>query len=190
MKTAATILSLLLASCAAAPTSPPQEMSGVERANRVSLYLGQRNLDNDWDPVDDQGTVGLEYSHETPGGPIGFEFGVMGSQSKEHEGGFDIKGTTGEIYGGVRKSFGSDVIRGYVGAGVSYINAKIDVESVGDDDDSSLAGYVHGGVTADLSTSLYLGLDLRFLFASDLTIVGESTDADYGQLALVLGFAF
>jgi hypothetical protein len=166
-------------------------MTSAEHANRISLYLGQRDLDHhDYDPVDDQGTAGLEYVREPSGTPLGFEAGVMGSRDSEHEAGFDIKGKTGEVYAGLHKSFGHDVVRGYVGAGVSYINSKVEVEGIGDDDDSSFAGYVHGGLTADLTTSLYLGLDLRFLFGSSMTIGGVDTDADYGQLALLLGFAF
>lgn len=191
MKTAVSILLLALASCAAAPSPAVQEMTSAERANRISLYVGQRDLDHhDYDPVDDQGTVGLEYAHERPGSVVGFEVGAMGSRDDEHESGLDFKGRTGEVYAGLRKSFGSDVVRGYFGAGVSYIQSKVEVEGIGDDDDTSLAGYVHGGITADVSSSMYLGLDLRFLFASDMTIAGVETDADYGQLALVLGFAF
>ena len=36
----------------------------------------------------------------------------------------------------------------------------------------------------------YVGIDGRVLFGSSLTILGDSTDADYGQLAVVVGFAF
>jgi hypothetical protein len=184
-------LALVLDACASTQSPPPTELTTGGHSNRVSLYAGKRDLDkDDYDPVDRQNTLGLEYVRETPGSIVGFEVGAMGSEKKEHESGFDVKGRTGEIYAGLHKGFGYDVVRGYVGAGVSYIQSKIDVEGVGDDDDASLAGYVHGGITADLGTSAYIGLDLRYLFGSSLTLAGVDTDANYVQLALVLGVAF
>jgi hypothetical protein len=184
------LVALLFASCAGAPNRA-QEMTTADRSNRVSLYFGGRQLDDDdYEPVDEQFTYGIEYVREPAGSVIGFEVGAMGSESREHESGFDVKGRTGEIYAGLHKTLGHDVIRGQFGAGVSYIQSKIDIEGIGDDDDTSFAGYVHGGITADLGTTAYIGLDLRFLFASDMTLGGANTDANYGQLALMLGFAF
>ncbi|MSR62603.1 MAG: hypothetical protein EXS08_09190 [Planctomycetes bacterium] len=98
-----------------------------------------------------------------------------------------MSGATAEFYGGVRKSFGSGSVRPLFGAGLSAIAAAVDVSGVGDDDDSSLAGYVHGGVGIDLGESLTAGIDVRLLFGSDLEIAGVSTDADYGQVALFFG---
>ncbi len=200
MKTAASIqafafalvLALGLDSCASTQNPPPPtDLTTAVHTNRISLYAGKRDLDKDeYDPVDRQNMIGLEYVREEPGSPIGFEVGTMGSEKKAHESGFDVKGRTGEIYAGLHKGFGLDVVRGYVGAGVSYIQSKVDVEGIGNADDTSLAGYIHGGVTADLGTSAYIGVDLRFLFGSSMTIAGASTDANYGQLALVLGVAF
>ena len=49
------------------------------------------------------------------------------------------------------------------------------------------------GTVLDAMTRLVknsAGLDLRFLFGSDLELGNVDTDADYGQLAFFLGFAF
>jgi opacity protein-like surface antigen len=184
-------LACLFASCAAAPSRAPQAMTTAERDNKISLYLGQRHLDeDDYEPVDGQGTIGFEYVREPAGSPLGFEVGLMASGDDDDIAGLDIEGRTGEIYGGLRKTFGSDVVRPYVGLGVAVINSEVEVEGVAKDDDSSFAGYVHGGLTVDVSSSFAIGLDLRFLFGSDMTIAGVDTDADYGQLALVFAFAF
>jgi opacity protein-like surface antigen len=189
MKTIAAGLTLLLASCSAVA---PAAQTGVEtRDNRVSLYLGQRNLDeDDHDPVDEQTMFGIEYSHEGAGDPIGFEIGLMGSRDEGDVGGTDVEGTTSEIYGGVKKTFGHDVVRPYIGGGVSFIRATAEISGLDDDDDSSLAAYLHGGIGFQVSNAVILGLDARFLFGSDITLFGFETDADYGQLALFVGFAF
>jgi opacity protein-like surface antigen len=188
MKLALACLGLALASCAASPSPAPER---VAKDNRISIYLGQRNLDeDDWDPVDQQAVFGVEYAREKAGDAIGFEVGLMGSTDDDTVAGVDIEGTVSELYAGVRKTFGEDVVRPYVGAGLSYVSAKVDIEGFGDDDDQSGAIYLHGGVDFDITESFFLGLDLRFLFGSDIELLGESGDADYGQLALALGFAF
>jgi opacity protein-like surface antigen len=188
MKLALACLGLLLASCAASPSAAPPS---VHKDSRVSIYLGQRSLDeDDWEPIDEQGVFGVEYSRETEGSAVGFEVGLMGSGDEDDLGGADIEGSIGELYGGVRKTFLDGVVRPYVGGGLSILTAEVDIDGVGDDDDTSPALYLHGGVDFDITESFFLGLDLRFLFASDIELHGLEGDADYGQLALVLGFAF
>lgn len=182
---AATSLAFLGSCMAVAPQgagSPPP----AAPEKQFSLYLGQRSLDStDWSPVEDQATFGIEFSQESTGSAIGWEVGLAGSSDDSGS----ITGSTGELYGGVRKSFGSDTVRPYVGGGLSFINATAEVGSASEDD-SSLAGYVHGGLQFLVSQTFAIGLDIRLLFGSSLTIAGFDTDADYGQAALTVGWRF
>lgn len=195
MQARLSLVALTLASCAAtrgvalqdAPASP----AASTRANRIVLYLGARGLDeDDYEPVDKQGTIGLEFVHEFADFPLGFEVGVMGSGDEDDSGGLDFEAATGEIHAGLRKTFGGEAIHPYVGAGLSVIAAEVKVSGSSTRDDESAAGYVHGGVSFDVAEAFFIGVDVRALFGSDLDIGGVSTDADYGQVALVLGFAF
>jgi len=180
-----------LASCAALPSAPVPQGETVSKSNRISLYVGRRDLDeDDYDPVDQQYGGGIEFSHERSGSAIGWEIGVMGSGDKSDSGGTQVDGATGEVYAGLKKSFGDGNVRPYVGAGVSYIGAAIDLTGPGDEHDESIAGYAHGGLTIDLTQALYIGADFRALFGSDIELGGADADADYLQLAFVLGFAF
>jgi opacity protein-like surface antigen len=195
VKTTVAISFLLLASCAAAPAAVrPATAEGApseSKPNRIALYLGQRSFDeDDYAPVEDQFTFGLEFAQEYRDSPVGWEIGLMGSADESSVGGFDVEGSTGEIYGGVRKSFGSERIRPYVGAGVSFINSDFEVVGVGSDDDSSVGAYAHGGVAFEITPSFLLGLDLRGLFGTDIEIAGFQTDADYLQFAIFAGFGF
>jgi hypothetical protein len=183
---AATSLAFLGSCMAVAPQAAPGSPPEAAPERQFTIYLGQRSLDStDWSPVDDQPTLGIEFSQESTGSAIGWEVGLAGSSDESGP----LKGSTGEIYGGVRKSFGSDTVRPYLGGGLSFINAKAEVGSASDDD-SSLAGYVHGGLQFLVSRTFEIGLDLRVLFGSDLEIAGVSTDADYGQAALTFGWRF
>jgi hypothetical protein len=183
---AATSLAFLGSCMAVAPQAAPGSPPEAAPERQFTIYLGQRSLDStDWSPVDDQPTLGIEFSQESTGSAIGWEVGLAGSSDESGP----LKGSTGEIYGGVRKSFGSDTVRPYLGGGLSFINAKAEVGSASDDD-SSLAGYVHGGLQFLVSRTFEIGLDLRVLFGSDLEIAGVNTDADYGQAALTFGWRF
>ncbi|MFN0009116.1 MAG: outer membrane beta-barrel protein [Planctomycetota bacterium] len=182
-----------LAACAAVQSSSPTPVpvSGAERENRLGIYLGQRQLDEDeWSPLDEQPMFGLEYSRETQGDTVGFEVGIMGSADEDTVAGSDVEVSTGEFYGGIRKTFGEEVFRPYVGAGLSLVNLEVDTSGLGDDDDASAAFYAHGGLAILASEALLIGLDLRFLIGSDIEIAGVDTDADYVQLALFLGIGF
>ena len=191
MKLAISLASLSLASCAAVQAGAAAPETSAGRENRITLYFGQRSLDeDDWSPIEDQPTFGVEFAQEKPGSAIGWEIGLMGSYDDDTVAGFDVEGSTSELYGGVRKSFLEGSVHPYVGGGLAFINGSVEVSGVGDDDDSSPAAYAHGGVDFAVSELVHLGLDLRVLFGSELTIGGVDGDADYGQLALTLGFAF
>jgi Outer membrane protein beta-barrel domain len=160
-------------------------------SHQIALYLGQRSLDTDnWSPVEDQPMFGLEYSQQSSPESLGWEVGIAGSKDDSTLLGVDVTGSTGEIYGGLRKTFGSDVVRPYIGGGLSFIKAKVEASGAASEDDTSPAAYLHGGVQFLVSDGFFLGLDARLLFGSDITIAGVNGDADYGQLALALGWRF
>ena len=192
----------LLASCASATRPAEAPTAASYRSSRIDLYLGARKLDeDDWSPVEDQTAVGLEFVHEGHDAPVGFEIAVFVSEKKKDNvaagaSTIDVTGKTGEISAGVRKTFLKDdrVVHPYIGGGLAAIQGKFHGEvSTGgsaSDDDTSGALYVHGGVDFDLGPAFVIGLDLRFLGGSDITLFGVNGSADYGQLALLLGFRF
>jgi len=148
----------------------------------------------DWEPVEDQPTFGLEYSNENPAQSIGWEIGFMASEEDDNIGAFDVEGSTSELYGGIRKSFETEgAVRPYLGGGLALITAEGEVALGGlsaSEDDSSPALYLHGGIAFDVSDAFFIGVDLRILTGSDITFGEYDGDADYTQLAIVLGFGF
>jgi hypothetical protein len=161
---------------------PPQASS--PRSSKIWLYLGGRSLSSDYEPVEDHGVIAVEYSYEPVGSLVGFEAGFMGSYAEE----LIFNSSTAEFYAGVKKTFRrEDTFQPHVGLGLSAINARVEALSAGEDD-TGFGGYAHGGGTWMLGQSFHLGVDLRGLFGTDLTIAGFDTDADYFQVALVLGW--
>jgi hypothetical protein len=186
------------ASPSASPSASPQESvdSGVSSLN---LLVGMRRLDeDDWEPVDEPGVVGLEYANERPNAALGFEFGLAIAAAEEDEfvtglGDVEFTNRALEVYGGLRKTFFADAaVRPYLGAGVTAIGVEVEGESGGvsaDDDDTTFGGYAHGGLEFRITNSFRLGIDARAVFGTDVDLFGASGDVDYEQLALVAGFS-
>lgn len=199
MKPVGLCVLLALSACSAVPNAAWQNPhDDPDRAMRVGIYLGQRNLDeDDYEPVDEQGVLGIEFVHEARDSVVGWEFGLAGSAAEETEqvlgSDVDVEATTGEVYAGLRKSLGSGRFRPYIGGGIAYIQSELEVSTPlgsADVDDGSVAGYLHIGVSFDLTPGFFIGLDLRALVGSDLEYEGFDSDADYEQLALTVGGAF
>ena len=70
--------------------------------------------------------LGLEFSQERPGSAVGWELGLMASGDESTSSGIDVEGATAEVYGGVRKSFGSGSLRPVIGGGLSAIAAAVE----------------------------------------------------------------
>lgn len=180
---------LLLASCKVAGREAEGNLNAAAAPNRASFYLGSRAFDeDDWRPVGEQGVFGAEFAHRVS--TVGWEVGVLGSRDETRSGGQKVEGTTNELYGGLRLEFGDQVVRPYLGVGVTLLGTKLDVQGGPDDDDGSVGAYGHVGFTVDVFPRAYVGLDARGVIASDVELNGVSRDTDYGQIALVLGFAF
>lgn len=81
MRLASAVGTVGLVSCAASPFTAAQGPTAEHNPNRIAIYLGQRSLDeNDYEPVEDQATFGLEFSQEHRNSVVGWEIGLMGTR--------------------------------------------------------------------------------------------------------------
>src|SRR5688572_31655338 len=56
----------------------------VEAIQAIDILLGQRQLDEDfWETTDEQPMLGLQFSSQCPGAPVGFEIGVLASRDDD-----------------------------------------------------------------------------------------------------------
>lgn len=174
--------------------SPPQ--ADPSWTGNVALLVGGRALDeDDWAPVDEHGVLGVEVDLRPRHSALGIEIGAMGSAGYEDDfqnSGIDIEATLGELYVGPRLTLdlADDVAHLYVGGGFSVVSASAEGTLgflTASDDDVSAAAYAHGGVYFSLSPNFQLGADVRSLFGSDLDLFGVPLDADYAQVALLIG---
>jgi opacity protein-like surface antigen len=159
----------------------------------VSVSYGQRKLSDDdfWGNVDEANTVGIEIDHRARGYWVGFELGTQLSDGEED----DAKSDIDEVYAGVRKTFdlGESIIHPYVSIGAAYVQAQaaVDIGSNVDvaSDDESVGVYGRVGVFATIAGHLNLGVEYRALFGTDVDLFGVSTDVDYGQFGVSIGYS-
>jgi opacity protein-like surface antigen len=203
-----TLLSSALGACASVtpgPLAAPAQNVGP-RDNRIDIVVGQRDLGDDLEPVEEQFAVGLDYSRMFGDGRFAWSVGASYSNDEKTvnnsvpnqtlgpAGGvqfFDITGTLIQVDVGARVFLTSPDarVRPYVGAGLAFVQAETEVNG-SSGDDSSFGGLLRGGVDFRLTEALYLGLEARSLLGTDFDINGNNLDADYTQFGAVLGFAF
>ena len=176
---------------------PREPQDGTPSTVRtLSILVGGRILDEDYDPVEKEPVFGFEYDQYTPGS-IGWEVGFAYSSDDSSVSGVgDVEATFWEVYAGARKTWGDEGrLHPYVGGGLSYIDVEGEVDNGAgtiSDDDASFGLYVHGGASFDLTQNLRLGVDLRYTGVTDIDISDVNTvgDADYAQLCITFGYCF
>ena len=191
-------LVLLGASCASVPEGAAE---GVRDSN-LRVHVGQRSIGgSDWDPVEKQGTLGLEFVHEPPASVVGFEAALFVSGDTQDDYFVsptlraDFRGRTSELSFGFHKELPVDYegVHPYFGCGPSFLHAELRGVENGEeheDDDVSIGGYLHGGVEFDATSAIFVGLDLRLRGGTQADLVGEDRSTSYGEVSVMLGFRF
>lgn len=160
----------------------------------VRAYFGARALDSDYDPVDEQLSFGLEYAFQPSTSWLGVEAGYQFSAKKKSKNNTDFTVAEFDAYAGPRMTFlRQQMVQPYVGLGLALVGVSKEIE-VGntstDDDDGSLGFYAHGGLVINPFRGFQVGLDVRIVTGTDLTLFNSDTNGDYEQVALVVGWGF
>jgi hypothetical protein len=169
----------------------------------VNFFLGQKALDSDWDPVDQQPEFGAIMSFGKSDWPVFIAVDVMTSAEEKEF--FDdtfgqatFTGGTYELAFGARKIWKMGSTHPYVGGGIAVIGATAEVD-LGfvdvDADDSAIGPWVSGGVFWRLGNRFNLGFDLRYSSAEvDLDfgsgIVSQDVSAGGLHYGLLVGFGW
>lgn len=173
----------------------------VARADgNVNGIYGQRTLgDDSWEPAEDQELYGVVTDFGGKNWPVHLSVGYFNSEDEGSLANFPILGSVdldaelSEWTVGVNKTWKSGIVRPYIGAGVSFIDADADVTSalgeVSDSDDTT-GIYVEGGVYWRLGEVFNLGIHGRIVEGTDVTLFDTDGDADYYQIGALFGFGW
>jgi len=169
-------------------------------SGNANFVVGPRNIDtgeDDFDEIEDQTAFGVNVDFKTGNLPFSWVVGLHISAEEED---VDLGGATGDVTASLAElSFGLGWIwetgsaRPYVGGGVTYLSASLDVD-IGpvefDEDDQSPALYADGGIYWRLGEVFNLGVGARIVEGSDFDFEGESFEADYQQVHLLFGWGW
>lgn len=190
-------LSLALFSASCATTTQTDPALAADASQRVSVILGQRFLDDDFFEginLDELPSIALEFSNGGASDSVGYELGFSYSRDSEDQGVFDeVDLSVSELYGGVRKEFGADTLRPFVGLGVSVRQANVEIEQTGfadtEVDDTVFGGYVHAGVNIQVADGFSVLVDGRAFFGEDYDFEGAEISSQSIMIGLGVGIS-
>jgi hypothetical protein len=192
---------LVASSCA---TSPFRSGNGFDTT--VMANFGWRCADSDLEPVDQQRALGLEADVRLPNDQTGLEIGLFhsdrdGERDVSGVGDVDVHASMTEASVGGRWRYGATWILGaepYASAGASliWLSSKSDGARGTSQSatDWTIGPYIRFGLQWTFAEHLVLALDYRqVLFTDwfhDVQLDDVSTDANYSQVGVVLGWQF
>lgn len=162
----------------------------------VNLILAGRQLDGNWEPMDDQKAIGIRLDHEVGEFPLHLVWGLHASSddgTDMHEpfhlaGGVDV--SVAELSFGVMKLWEQAArVRPYISTGVSLVHADLEGVSF-DENDHSLGLFVEVGMFWQLGRGFNIGIDTRHLLLTGLEIGDANVDLNYFQVGLLAGWGW
>lgn len=173
-------------------------------ASHVNFVIGDRNLDDDFEPLDGQEAAGISMFVEKEGWPFSIVLGLYRSDSDRESGTkFDslfgggansVVSEFTEVSVGVAKIW-NDVPRTYpfIGIGVTVLEATLDGKVPGFnvfEDERVVGPYLNGGIFWRVGPVLNLGLELRAVQATEVKLLGETFRTDYVQFGWIAGWGW
>jgi len=196
------VLALLPASCAAPapqqegpfPVAPGSKLYG----RQVNFGIGLRSFDDEgFGKLDEQVALTLDYAE-----PIGYEHVLLEGglhYSQEDTSQRDamnmvqrVKAETLELSVGLNASVLVGRMRPYAGLGASmlFLNLRgLDDTSgtVFEDDETTIGGYLKGGLLFQISRTSHIGVELRHFEGGDVNLEGTELETTSDQLVFVFG---
>jgi hypothetical protein len=171
-----------------------------DMAGNVQFLVGQRYLEDFWQPLDRPTMFGVMVDFAPESSPVHVALGASMAWEKQTVTG-SFFGDTGSVEDGffefsagfvwlpVKKA----IVRPYLGAGVVMLGAGTGSDwSFFDagDTDSSFGFYGNAGVFFKVGDTFNIGIDGKIVRGTSITLVGQEGDADYTQASLLMGFSF
>ncbi len=169
--------------------------AGRRWTGQVHAQIGGRDLDSSWGRNDNPFAFGVEGVLRPADAWIGVESGLTASFDRTRTteaGGVRRREDAAltEFYIGPRLMADLGAVQPYVGGGISALYADVERTSgffIAEDDDSTIGGYVHGGLLFPVHDHVHFGIDVRATWGGDLDLFASDRDPDYLQVAAVIG---
>lgn len=166
----------------------------------VLFVLGNREVDEDFEPVEEQESFGVGVILHNATWPVSLWIGVQASDEDAAVfdpflGSFTFEAEISELYFGVGKVWDTHPkARPYISGGLTFltVDAKL-TDPFGlsvDADDSTIAPYVEGGIFWRIGKSFNIGIGARLVIMAEVDFFGVESDADYTQFNGLIGWGW
>lgn len=181
---------LALILCVAGLMAP--EISRADSKGEWNFILAQKAMDEDWEPNENQKGIGIEVTWGPADWPIAFATDVYGASASAPLLGFEVNDQSSELAFGVRKIWEAGAARPYLGGGVAKLAVEREVNDVSQDD-STVGGWIGGGIFWRLGSRFNLGLAAR-VSRGEVTLMSsgipQKTEAGGTHAGLILGWGW
>ena len=164
-------------------------------SGNLNLFAGTKQMnENDWEPVDDHGELGIMFNYTQANWPVSVAAGLLGSYADETEDGIDMEVETREACVGVIRIWepANTSLRPYIGAGVALIRADGDLDNeilYFEDSDSGVGFWLSGGAYLTISEHFNLGFMCRYSEA-EVTLFNSDMKAGGAHIGVLVGYHF
>jgi hypothetical protein len=158
-------------------------------AGHVNFLVGLKALEeDDWLPLEKQIGAGIESTWGREGWPIWIAVDLYRSRDSETVLGSRVEAETREAGLGIRRVWNNDDAHVYLGVGVDYLSAEIEVDGESDDD-HTLGGWVGGAAFWRVGARANVGVTLRYSNGR-VTLFDDETKAGGIQSGILLGWGW
>ncbi|MBI5440897.1 MAG: outer membrane beta-barrel protein [Deltaproteobacteria bacterium] len=175
----------------------------------LNAVIGQRLLDNDWDPVDDQLQLSLEADFRQQSWPVSLAVGISYSwkddSASENVGGVivdgDFEAKLWEFDLGVKKIYDTYglPVNPFVGVGLAVISARVEADATGnfggvivrakdDDTDTGFGAWLSAGAYATIARNWNLGVQVKYTAMEKLDLLDENVKSSSFQWGALVGY--
>lgn len=106
--------------------------SSAYASGNINVFSGSKSLkQSDWEPVEDQGEIGVKVDFKPEGFPVNLAVDLFASSDEKDEydpflGNITLKGSTSELAFGARKIWENGNMHPFVGSGLALVSGEFE----------------------------------------------------------------
>ncbi len=170
----------------------PLSVSSEEYSGNVNFFFGEKELDDEWEPVEEQGEFGIMVDWKKVGWPVSIAIDFFGSSEEDNILSVGVEGKTSELCFGIRKIWEPTThMRPFLGGGLTIISAELEIGPF-NEKEPAVGVWLVGGVYFTPSEHFNIGVLMRYSDADEVTFRAGSLEYDFDvggtHAGLILGY--
>jgi len=161
-------------------------------AGDVNFFLGQKQLEGEFDPIQEQPEFGAQITVGPRDWPVKIAIDILASSDDDRVAGVEIEASTSEIDVGARRIWIKGKARPFFGGGLALVNAELQTAVppfVIEDDDSGVGLWISGGAFWRIGARFNVGVEAR-ISRAEVKFFGRDTEVGGEHFGVLLGWGW